>query len=168
MLVLATLLASTWVLFSPVPRRNTNVKSYEDGDGKQWESPSSFSLEKVALRWGLPPSAYGNDALAGGITFALHRDFCTRLLKLFPESAEHLQSSQVLASTFLSCTDLRDTIKRAFDTWAINHRTIYFRDVSDQCLAVSSYESCPAAELFLVPDTAQQGSITKVGDLAAV
>ena len=46
-------------------------------------------------------------------------------------------------TAFLSCNELRDAIKRGFDTWAINHKKIYFRDVSDQCADVTSYDYCP-------------------------
>ena len=53
------------------------------------------------------------------------------------------------------------------DTWAINHRKIYFRDVTDQCRNVTAYDRCPAAELFIVPDLPGSDAKTKVGDLAA-
>ena len=132
-----------------------------------WSGPGSFNLEGVSLRWGLPPSAYDSKGLAGGISFALHRDFCSRILPLFPESAEHFKSSSILSTLFLSCDDLRETIKRAMDTWAINHRRIYFRDVSDQCANVSSLDRCDAAELFIVPDKPGGESPTASGDLAA-
>ena len=39
--------------------------------------------------------------------------------------------------------------------------------ISDQCLGVSSLLRCPAAELFIVPDSPELASKTKVGDLAA-
>jgi hypothetical protein len=88
---------SAWVLFSPVGRKSA-AKTYEDGiSGKQWASPASFSLNEVALRWGLPTSSIGDEALGSGIAFALHPDFCKRLLPLFPESAEYLQSIPGLA-----------------------------------------------------------------------
>jgi hypothetical protein len=148
--------------------RKSAAKTYEDGiSGKQWASPASFSLNEVALRWGLPTSSIGDEALGSGLAFALHPDFCKRLLPIFPESAEYLQSIPGLAETFLSCTDLRDTVKRAMDTWAINHRKIYFRDVTDQCRNVTAYDRCPAAELFIVPDLPGSDAKTKVGDLAA-
>ena len=156
----------SWVLFSPM-RTMLAEKMYENGVGLGWSDPSSFNLEMVSLRWGLPPSAYESEGLAGGISFALHRDFCERMLPLFPESAEHFKASKVLSTLFLSCDDLRDTVKRAMDTWAINHRKIYFRDVSDQCADVSSLDRCDAAELFIVPDKPGGESPTKAGDLAA-
>ena len=166
MCLISALLASGWVIYSPLEKKGA-AKAYEDGMGKQWAGPETFKLDQRTFRWGLPTDAYGGDALAGGISFALHKSFCDRLLPLFPESAEYLQWSQVLQGTFLSCVDLRDTVKRAMDTWAINHRKIYFRDVTDQCMDVESYQRCPAAELFIVPDHAGSKSITKVGDAVA-
>ena len=107
--------------------------------------PSSFNLEVVSLRWGLPPSSYSDEALASGISFALHRDFCERLMPLFPERTD-------IGRFFLSCDDLRDTVKRAADTWAINHKKINFIDRTDACRDVAGTQSCPHAELFIVPD----------------
>lgn len=158
--------AKSWVIYSPMEKKAA-TKAYEDGYGAVWRGRTSFPLDQYTLRWGLPQSAYSNEALGGGITFALHKNFCDRVLPLFPESADHLQWSTVLENTFLTCVDLRDTVKRAMDTWAINHRRIYFRDVTDQCLEVESYEACPAAELFIVPSNADSNAIITLGDAVA-
>ena len=147
-----------WVLFSPV-RRTRSEKVYEDAVGSAWRDSNSFNLELVSLRWGLPQSAYSDEALASGISFALHREFCSRLLPLFPEAA---------TTGFVTCTELQDTVKRAMDTWAINHKKIYFRDVTDQCRNITSLNvKCPAAELFIVPDELKATSPTIARDLAA-
>ena len=69
--------AFSWVLYSPTecskPAKPPGV--YENGieaNCKQWAGPSSFSLDGVALRWGLPNDAHGTDAeLQSGISFAL-------------------------------------------------------------------------------------------------
>ena len=166
LVVWALLNPSSWVIYSPMVKQSAE-KGYEDGRGTFWEGSSSFSLDSYVLRWGLPQTTYGNDAMSGGITFALHSSFCDRMLPLFPESAEHLEYSKVLAGTFLTCTDLRDTVKRAMDTWAINHRRIYFRDVTDQCMHIKTFDMCPAAELFIVPDSEGSNPIVKVGDAVA-
>ena len=156
LLLLVAQPALGWVLFSPV-RRTKVEKVYEDAEGTSWTGPSSFNLDLVSLRWGLPQSAYSDEALASGISFALHRDFCSRLMPLFPEAA---------TSGYITCTELHDTVKRAMDTWAINHKKIYFRDVTDQCRNITSLsQKCPAAELFIVPD--KPSSLTVARDLAA-
>ena len=148
-LLIPLLVNPSWVLFSPITRQ-LSYKAYEDGSGRPWASPNSFDLARVALRWGLPQSSDTDDQLASGISFAIHQDFCKRLMPLFPEQSE--MDNSFFGTAFLSCNELRDAIKRGFDTWAINHKKIYFRDVSDQCADVTSYDYCPAAELWIVPD----------------
>ena len=148
---------SGWVLFSPV-RRTLSYKAYEDASNTPWVDPSSFNLDIVSLRWGLPPSSYSDEALASGISFALHRDFCERLMPLFPERTD-------IGRFFLSCDDLRDTVKRAADTWAINHKKINFIDRTDACRDVAGTQSCPHAELFIVPDDIER-SDSSSNDLA--
>jgi hypothetical protein len=138
-------------------------KAYENEMHQAWlpatsSCPSSFDLDEVALRWSLPPDAYSDDGMGGGITFAFHRDLCGRLEPLFPEA------NHALSDWFLSCDDLRNTIKRAMDTWAINHKHLSFKDVTEECRDVVGVDSCPAAELFIVPEDAETSS---AGDLAA-
>jgi len=100
--------------------------------------------------------------LAGGITFALHKDFCTKLLPLFPEENP---SGAAQETTFLTCENLRDVVKRSLDTWAINHRSIYFTDVTELCKEETSFSSCPHAEIFIVSNDLPPSS---GGDRAAV
>ena len=64
------------------------------------------------------------------------------MLHLFPEENP---TGNAQETTFLTCEELRDVIKRALDTWAVNHRTIYFRDVSDQCADVNTTSGCAYA-----------------------
>ena len=162
MLALLSTLPS-WVLFSPVVRTLT-YPAYENAQHIPWTGPSSFNLEIVSVRWSLPPDAYSDVALSSGISYALHRDFCARLLPLFPEDASLVPGQT--STMFLNCNDLRDTIRRGMDTWAINHKKINFVDVTDACRDVASVESCPAAELFIVADSIDR-SDSDSNDLAA-
>ena len=105
-----------WVLYSPVDRRNTpnQFLAYEDGlSNLAWRDPSSFHLDNVALRWSFPPNALSAEGLGSGISFALHKDFCSRLMSLFPEQG---YEARAFGDFFLSCDDLRNTVKRAMDT----------------------------------------------------
>ena len=154
MLVVPFLLVSpTWVLYSPL-QRQLSYKAYEDGYGAHWSGPASFDLSKVVFRWSLPESSGSDEGLASGISFALHPDFCDRLMPLFPENTE--MDSSFFGARFLSCKELRDAIKRGFDTWAINHKKINFVDVTDSCRNITSTDmrACPYAELFIVPASA--------------
>ena len=40
---------------------------------------------------------------------------------------------------------------RSFDTWAANHKKIYFTDVTDLCAGATDNE-CAAAEVYIYPD----------------
>ena len=165
-LLLAVLQCSGWVITSPSARYSTadNPGYYNSANAQQWRGPSSFRLDTVAIRWGhTPPATTGSvlnagvnepaeyapttSGLSGGITFAIHRDLCRRMLHLFPEENP---TGNAQETTFLTCEELRDVIKRALDTWAVNHRTIYFRDVSDQCADVNTTSGCAYAEIFIV------------------
>ena len=151
--------AKSWVIYSPM-KKKAATKAYEDGYGAVWRGRTSFPLDQYTLRWGLPQSAYSNEALGGGITFALHKNFCDRVLPLFPQSADHLQWSTVLENTFLTCVDLRDTVKRAMDTWAINHRRIYFATSQTSAWRWNPMKHAllPSCSLFLPTPTAMQSS----------
>ena len=66
---------------------------------------------------------------------------------------------------FLTCADLDSTLKRAMDTWSLNHKNIKFTDVTAKCAHIESTdEECPAAELFIVPNDEGESSAQ---DLAA-
>ena len=74
-----------WVLTSPRPESATYEGKlyFHDQLHITWQNASSFDLSEAVLRWGLPADPFnidfesGNgDALSGGITWALHKDFC--------------------------------------------------------------------------------------------
>jgi hypothetical protein len=150
MIVAAAYVACAFVFWSPVSRK-LDYDAYEQlGTQKPWQDASSFNLEEVTMRWSFPPSAYEDEGLGGGITFALHRSFCSRMMddeaSLFPEA------DSVLGDLFLSCEYLRNAIARAMGTWAINHKNINFKDVTEACWEEKGTEKCEHAELFIVPD----------------
>lgn len=43
-------------------------------------------------------------------------------------------------------------VARSFDTWAANHKKIYFTDVTDLCAGVTGGDECAAAEVLIFPD----------------
>ena len=182
-LLLAVLQCSGWVIYSPSARYSTTDNpGYYNSVNAQWRGPSNFRLDTVAMRWGhTPPATTGSvvnagvtepaayapttNGLSGGITFAIHRDLCRRMLHLFPEENPTGNGEE---TTFLTCEELRDVIKRALDTWAVNHRTIYFRDVSDQCADVNTTSGCAYAEIFIVASTVGAPGTSTNSDQAAL
>jgi len=153
--------AAGWVLYSPVIRRSQTL-AYENAQSRAWMGPQSFKLDSVAMRWSLPADSHSNYALGGGITFAIHRDFCARLIPLFPEQG---YEAKLFGDFFLDCEDIRSAIARAMDTWAENHKNINFKDVSERCAHVLTTDYCPHAEIFIVPEHLEGTSTTS--DLAA-
>ena len=83
------------------------------------------------VRWDLPPTSYTDVGLGSGISWALAPDFCEWLLPRFPEEPFGRNSS--IAIEFVSCSELRDAVNRAFGTWAANHKKISFTDATDEC-----------------------------------
>ena len=164
MLGVAFVTVASWVIYSPIDKSSSpNVGTWYEPlarqDTRPWHGPTSWHLDTVAIRWSQPPDPQSDEALGNGITFALHKDFCSRMLGLFPEA-------NILGDFFLSCQDLRNTVKRAMDTWAINHKGINFKDVTESCrdVELKDADSCAAAEIFIVPNDLES---RQAGDLAA-
>ena len=104
----------------------------------------------------MPPDPYTNESLARGITWAVHPEFCEKLLPFFPENKIELEwMSQDFAQyfQFLSCGQLREAIAAALDAWALNHQQLYFSDVTNACAAPGAIVNnlCHNAEIFIVP-----------------
>ena len=105
------------------------------------------------VRWDLPPTSYTDVGLGSGISWALAPDFCEWLLPRFPEEPFGRNSS--IAIEFVSCSELRDAVNRAFGTWAANHKKISFTDVTDECarhIAETGAAECDWVEVYLKPD----------------
>eukprot|EP00316_Scyphosphaera_apsteinii_P019737 CAMPEP_0119344124 /NCGR_PEP_ID=MMETSP1333-20130426/106809_1 /TAXON_ID=418940 /ORGANISM="Scyphosphaera apsteinii, Strain RCC1455" /LENGTH=647 /DNA_ID=CAMNT_0007356551 /DNA_START=125 /DNA_END=2068 /DNA_ORIENTATION=- len=194
----------------PLPQYHTVNPQMQE---QLWTDPSSFDLSEPALRWSLPLLSNATDALAGGITWALHPSFCDNLLPMFPEenyktilgfsssflSCSHLtqailpllsNATDALAggitwalhpsfcdnllpmfpeenyktilgfsSSFLSCSHLTQAISDALETWASNHKWIHFEDVTAQCAKPGAVvgKKCTAAEIFLMVEKTSDG-----------
>ena len=181
--------ASGWVVTSPRAIYSNSAGSttpgYYNSGGTSWRNPNSFSLDTQAVRWGASPFTHNystgtsctgtvtepssytplTSGLNGGITFAFHKDFCKNLLHLFPEENPTGEGKE---TTFLTCEELRDVVARAFNTWAINHRSISFKDVTDKCVDVITTSGCASAEIFIVSGASNNGATTTTGEQAAL
>ena len=145
-------LAPSWVLFSPVNIEDPYWSAEVESKSK-WSSPASFDLSQSVVRWDLPPTSYTDVGLGSGISWALAPDFCEWLLPRFPEEPFGRNSS--IAIEFVSCSELRDAVNRAFGTWAANHKKISFTDATDECarhIAETGAAECDWVEVYLKPD----------------
>ena len=167
--------ATSFVLMTPFGRTSetgiaSGYRSAWHDQAQIWEGPHSFDLSQVVFLWSMPSSPISQDGLGGGITWAMHPNFCPGLLPHFPEANSW--------PSFLECSDLRHAITNAFNTvgasstrkclsipmatsvdpgwgatlaqWAMNHEKIRFRDVTELCAGMNSSSShCVAAELVV-------------------
>ena len=144
-----------WVLYSPFPE-GMSGRGYIRG-GEQWLSPDSpRNLAYFTYRWSMTGSSQfaAGDGLSNSISWALHPSFCEALLPNFPEN------DMRTLFTFLDCTIMRNAIATAFDTWAMNHRTIAFYDATDECVselsAVAAEKDeieCSRSEVIIMPSS---------------
>ena len=89
-LLLAPSPTSGFVLFSPWGKIEQGdeyrTDPYISKDGAlTWQGPQSFELYETVFLWSWPESELDHSGLGGGITWALHPDFCSKMLPLFPE-----------------------------------------------------------------------------------
>ena len=149
-LLLAPSPTSGFVLFSPWGKIEQGdeyrTDPYISKDGAlTWQGPQSFELYETVFLWSWPESELDHLA-SGGITWALHPDFCAQMLPHFPEA-----SRTGTFATFLTCDDLHHAIASGLNTWAMNHRNIAFHDVTSGCEETlrGGSRSCAAAEVLV-------------------
>ena len=145
-LALAVAPASAWVL--------TGGGSSTAGCDAKGDIDSLY--DRIVL-WPLsepdPPEEVTTKGLNGGLTYAIHPQFCERMLPRFPE--EDFESIEnIFGFSFLDCDRIRKAIAEAFNTWAINHKYLHFEDVTAACWegCASTPEvacECPNAELLI-------------------
>ena len=150
-LLLAPSPTSGFVLFSPWGKIEQGdeyrTDPYISKDGAlTWQGPQSFELYETVFLWSWPESELDHSGLGGGITWALHPDFCAQMLPHFPEA-----SRTGTFATFLTCDDLHHAIASGLNTWAMNHRNIAFHDVTSGCEETlrGGSRSCAAAEVLV-------------------
>jgi len=144
---------AAWVLQSPYPPGIAGI-GYGVTENTLWHNNNSFDLSSIVLRWGLAELSK-SDALGGGITWALHPDFCGQLLPRFPE-----KEGQFI--DFVSCEDLRAATSTAFSTWSMNNPQISFDDVTEACLTRGigngTNWTCADAELVIQPSSSESST----------
>uniref|UniRef100_A0A7S2HJS0 Peptidase M10 metallopeptidase domain-containing protein n=1 Tax=Haptolina brevifila TaxID=156173 RepID=A0A7S2HJS0_9EUKA len=98
--------------------------------------------QSLGYRWTLPDNARDNRGLGGSITWAWDKDLCDRMLPLTRDS--------FWGVSLVNCNTMKETMKRAFEVWAMNHRYIKFTDVSDRCATAGQLnENCTYAEIWV-------------------
>ena len=138
-----------WVLTNPKYVNKEQEAGYTRGwmRGENaslvWRRAADFSLDTVVLRWGMPTAPQSCEGLGCGISWALHPNFCTRILSLFPERNGVI--------SFVDCNTLRSAVVRALRTWEMNSQHIKFVDMTDECAThFAKGGDCAAAEVHVI------------------
>jgi hypothetical protein len=88
------------------------------------------------FRW--PEAAIGSsEGLGGGIAYAYDPQFCLDILDSFEERS----TTWISFWDFVTCDAIKASILLAFDTWASNHPSIHFIDISEHCASEDLFES---------------------------
>ena len=136
-----------WVLYSPFEAPLNNEGYVLNDRGPSWRSPSDYNLSHINFFWSSPEDATSLEGLSGGISWAMHPDFCPSIIPKFREE-------QLLFGTikFMTCDSLRNAIDTALRTWSSNHPHLSFSDVTDACVdrdLIDADGYCPGAEVTI-------------------
>ncbi len=145
--------ATPFVLFPVNAASNATYRNPRTG--AEWLSPDSFDLRQAVWLWSSPPETSSTDALGGGITYAIHPQFCDPLLGRFSEQANVVLT--LLGVSFLDCSSIHRAVVSAVNTWQINHKLLHFEDVTKECsnatyIGADGRPTCDAAELMIMTD----------------
>ena len=117
----------------------------QTGLGFEYTATERLYLRRGQL-WNWPADETGTHGLAGGITYAWDPQLCGQLLPLMRENVANL----------ISCDDLKASLQRGFDAWAMNSRHIKFVDVSTACEEQYTLtKDCPLAEVWVAALTCE-------------
>ena len=130
-------LASGWVTISQ-SRFGAQIDGIRAQLRGQTTNAEPNIQQKLGYLWTKPASSDDTSGLGGGITWQWDPDLCGSLLP-------RLHRSQLF-----TCDDLKAATRRAFTTWASNHKDIRFVDVTEQCAAIGQpHEGCELAEVWV-------------------
>jgi len=151
-----------FVLYNPFTGNQEDGYYGVDGSGPWPTNEKQHKLSSMVLRW--HDGSHDADptrGLGGGITWAIHPDFCEELLPRF--RAERLFFGRL---AMFSCEEIRAAISVSLTTWSSNHPLLSFHDVTEACHAhrpndtsQTTHDRCPLAELNIIPTTLAESSL---------
>jgi hypothetical protein len=119
-----------------------------------WGAPQLATMPTTAVS-GIAPADLDmkrDQRGAISITWALHPDFCDKLLGKFPEDV-------YVKNIFLNCGVMRRAVADAIGTWSSNTRNLKFMDMTPECAkdgAISEDSAgnpvCAHAEVFIIAE----------------
>ena len=107
------------------------------------------------VRWSSPSNVMSSDGLGRGVAFVIDPALCDVLIPSLADAGNRFWS--------IGCGDVKNTIRRAFATWAANSPHVSFFDAGSLCEGSSGVD-CAAAEVYVRAQfvTASQQALPKV------
>ena len=120
-------------------------------DRTKHDSPTA-PMETLGYYWHQPHLSGDNRGLGGGIAWAFDDELCNKNDAYGPKKKfEDTFREDFFFASFVTCTDIRASLHRAFKTWTDVQPQIRFVDVTEECRRIDGgvYSNCSLVELFI-------------------
>jgi hypothetical protein len=113
---------------------------------------SMASMNTLGYYWHYPHLSDDNRGLGGGIAWAFDDELCNKNDAYGPKKKfEDTFREDFFFASFVTCTDIRASLHRAFKTWTDVQPQLRFVDVTEECRRIDGgvYSNCSLVELFI-------------------
>ena len=110
------------------------------------------SMNTLGYYWHYPHLSDDNRGLGGGIAWAFDDELCNKNDAYGPKKKfEDTFREDFFFASFVTCTDIRASLHRAFKTWTDVQPQLRFVDVTEECRRIDGgvYSNCSLVELFI-------------------
>ena len=121
-------------------------------NGSQDKPTTENVYDTLGYYWHHPVLADDNRGLGGGIAWAFDDELCNTNDAYGPNKKfEDTFREDFFFASFVTCTDIRASLHRAFKTWTDVQPQIRFVDVTEECrrLYGGVYSNCSLVEVFV-------------------
>ena len=108
--------------------------------------------DTLGYYWHHPVLSDDNRGLGGGIAWAFDDELCNKNDAYGPDKKfEDTFREDFFFASFVTCTDIRASLHRAFKTWTDVQPQIKFVDVTEECRRIDGgvYSNCSLVEVFV-------------------
>jgi len=108
--------------------------------------------DTLGYYWHHPVLSDDNRGLGGGIAWAFDDELCNKNDAYGPDKKfEDTFREDFFFASFVTCTDIRASLHRAFKTWTDVQPQIKFVDVTEECRRIYGgvYSNCSLVEVFV-------------------
>lgn len=123
-------------------------------------APIAFANDGVdgGWRWTAPRDPYNNHAgIGGGIVYRITPQFCERIL---PRFHDDLYPG---ASIFVTCSQVRSAIAKAFMAWSSNHPALHFVPAGENACEGTTNAACMMVEVEILAHHGQNVTYPRFG-----